>query len=113
MKLLLRLSILIFTLFTGLYVVAMFSMDAMASPQMDMSLSGTSTPASCAALCVVNTHSTGTIAMPREAQVLLLTFVVLAVVLLILPLVRRIASAGLSYLPRPPDLITLYAHYRI
>lgn len=113
MKLLLRLSILIFALFTGLYVVAMYSMNTMATPQMDMSLSGASTPGSCAALCIVNTHSTGTIAMPREAQRQLLTLAVLAVVQLSLPLMRRITSAGLSYIPRPPDIITLYAHYRI
>jgi hypothetical protein len=113
MKLLLRLSLLIFTLFTGLYAVSMFGMDTMASPQMDMSMTANSMPGGCTSLCVANAHNTGTIALPQQIKYLLGLFAVMAVLLLILPFVRLISSAALGYIARPPDIILLYGHFRI
>ncbi len=101
------------TLLAGLYAVAMFGMDAMASPQMTMAVTGESMPGGCTTLCIINAHNTGTVALPQQAQKLLALFIAIAILIIILPLVKRINSAALSYIARPPDLILLYGHFRI
>ena len=97
-----------------MHALAMPSIDGGMSPEAGMeSHADKSVPNDCVAQCLAKTHDFNTmLANVRVSQLLPVLTLVLALVLL-LPLVMRFSSASLSPLARPPDLIKLYAHYRI
>ncbi len=113
MKLMLRLSIFIFALFTGLHMVAIIGMEVMAAPGVGMSMTGEAMPGSCETLCVLSSHIGEAVALPQLIHNLLPLLVALVILVLIVPILRRLGRTGLSYIARPPDIILLYGHCRI
>jgi hypothetical protein len=112
MKWILRSVLIVFALLSSFHVVAMFGADAMAAAQMVTAQAHGPMPADCLTQCIATAHRIGAMTAPALAQTWLI-IAILAAAITILPFVRRIESTGLSFSPRPPDLITLYAHYRI
>jgi hypothetical protein len=70
-------------------------------------------PGDCTTLCIVDEHDNGTFALPQQLNQSLGLIVVMSGLILVLPLVRRISSAAVGYIARPPDIILLYGHFRI
>lgn len=114
MKWILKLVVIVAVVSSGTHALTMATPTEMLQSQMGM-ITGAdkSTPGSCFDQCLAKVHDFSAHLVKIRSQPLSPIFLMTVALAIALPLSRRVKPINLSYSARPPDIITLYAHYLI
>lgn len=113
MKNILRALVLLLTLSMGSHSLAMFAMTDMGTGDMAMAQSDQSMPSDCATLCLTNAHQLIAPSAPLPTQFSLIAVVALVLFVGYILLDIKQIFPDITYRTKPPDLVNLYAVYRI